>query len=193
MALTLSRANGSAVARSWWCSSDRLGASISVLSHYHHNAGWIILGWPVGGGDRGGADHQPADAQSLRSALLPDWRQDTHCHRGQCRKQWGSGLSGRSASVFGSAIRGRRGQHRPFRPRPFCVEDPFLADLACLASAVQISCSSTAMGARATGAQAHGQIEGLRHYLSVAEEDRMNITSAPRMSPRHFRRSAYAM
>ncbi|MCX8509148.1 MAG: DUF2207 domain-containing protein, partial [Rhodobacteraceae bacterium] len=36
------------------------------------------------------------------------------------------------------------------------------------------------------GAKRTDEIDGLCHYLSVAEEDRMNMTGAPQMSPQHF-------
>ena len=36
------------------------------------------------------------------------------------------------------------------------------------------------------GQQRMTEIEGLRHYLTVAEEDRMNMAGAPEMSPKHY-------
>jgi uncharacterized membrane protein YgcG len=36
------------------------------------------------------------------------------------------------------------------------------------------------------GQQRAAEIEGLRHYLSVAEEDRMNMLNSPEMSPQHY-------
>jgi hypothetical protein len=36
------------------------------------------------------------------------------------------------------------------------------------------------------GAKMMDGIDGLRHYLTVAEKDRMNIAGAPQMSPQHF-------
>jgi hypothetical protein len=36
------------------------------------------------------------------------------------------------------------------------------------------------------GAERTGEIAGLRHYLSVAEKDRMNMLGSPQMSPQHY-------
>ncbi|WP_018689418.1 DUF2207 domain-containing protein [Ahrensia kielensis] len=43
------------------------------------------------------------------------------------------------------------------------------------------------LGAPTQIGQKHaGEIEGLKHYLSVAEEDRMNMLNSPEMSPQHY-------
>lgn len=36
------------------------------------------------------------------------------------------------------------------------------------------------------GQKRNAEIEGLKHYLSVAEEDRMNMLGSPEMSPQHY-------
>ena len=188
--LTLSRANGSTVAAIGQLFRQSLEREHRGV-YYHHNRGWIILGVALSVAVIAAAliIGQP-NAQSL--ALLPFFLIGGGILTAigvNVAKQWGSGLSGKiQLAIFGFAIAmgvvntGLVPAARAF----LSVEDPFL--MGALASLLLVNLlffylmgAPTPLGARRTA-----EIEGLRHYLSVAEEDRMNMAGAPSMSPRHF-------
>jgi uncharacterized membrane protein YgcG len=66
------------------------------------------------------------------------------------------------------------------------LQDPLL--VGALASLLLVNLMFFALLGAPTplGSQREAEVEGLRRYLSVAEEDRMNMAGAPAMSPSHY-------
>lgn len=188
--LTISKANGTEVAalgRSFLQAMEREHREV----YYHHNRGWIFLGILLTVTVLGAIMiiAKPG-AQSL--AALPP----VLIGGGiltvfglNLAKQWGTGLAGKINLAFVGFVAvilvvntGLVSAARTF----LWLEDPLL--IGALATLFLLNLlfffllgAPTPLGQKRTD-----EIEGLRHYLSVAEEDRMNMAGAPRMSPQHF-------
>lgn len=159
--------------------------------YYHHNRGWIFLGavfslvvlglslffWTPNG-----------QALALLMPILITGAILTVAAV-QLAKQWGKGLAGKiKVAVIGFGvlvIAINSGLASAARIFP-ALEDPLF--IGALASLILLNLlffvllgAPTPLGQKRTD-----EIDGLRHYLSVAEEDRMNMAGAPRMSPQHF-------
>ncbi|MHB2265438.1 DUF2207 domain-containing protein [Aliihoeflea sp. PC F10.4] len=91
--------------------------------------------------------------------------------------------AGFMAFVVQTMISGAIGVFLPWWP-DISVVAPFLVYIAILTANITfffLMGAPTPLGQKKTE-----EIAGLRHYLTVAEKDRMNMQGAPEMSPKHF-------
>ncbi len=188
--LTISEANGEAVAglgRSFRQAMEREHREV----YYRHNRGWIFLGMAlsvaafvltVALGKPGGQWLAALAPALIAGGILT-------VAAVQMAQRWGTGLASKIRfAFFGFAMlvmtmnAGLMSAQRFFAS----LEDPLL--IGALASLLLLNLLFFfILGAPTTfGRKRTDEIEGLRHYLSVAEEDRLNMAGAPQMSPQHF-------
>lgn len=188
--LTISKANGPEVVtlgQSFQHAMEREHREV----YYHHNRRWIFLGIlltvAVLGAIMGIAKPGAQSLVALPPVLIGGGILTVFGLN--LAKQWGTGLAGKINLAFVGFMAviivvntGLVSAARTF----LWLEDPLL--IGALATLFLLNMmffflmgAPTPLGQKRTD-----EIEGLRHYLSVAEKDRMNMAGAPKMSPQHF-------
>lgn len=186
----ISRANGPAVAalgQAFRQAMEREHRNV----YYRHNRGWILLGVMLTiavlaailiFGKPGAASLAALPPVLIGGGILTSLVL-------RLARSWGRGLGAKlGLAIFGFAIVAfaiNSGLVAAARTMLW-LEDPLL--VGSVASLLLLNLlffmllgAPTPLGSRRTA-----EIEGLRHYLSVAEEARMNMAGAPAMSPRHY-------
>lgn len=188
--LTISEANGREVAALGAVFRNAMEREHRSV-YYRHNRGWIVLGIALSVAVVA-AIMVFGRPNALSLAALPPVLIGGGVFTAiavQAAKQWGRGLAGKLRFVFvGFAVMvmamnvGLISAARGF----LSLEEPVL--IGALATLVLVNLLFFFLLGAPTplGQKRMAEIEGLRHYLSVAEEDRMNMAGAPTMSPRHF-------